>query len=447
MEVEKSLFSIQVGSGIYIWNCCRLDVYQHLLQLYGIEFATSSLPRTNLVRSIVSRLKNQLWLRYILIRRPKFIFVTAQRVAIGNSIVDIISDHLMLQVTPNVVAIELLNRRSCNLLRMLLGLNTRIPPVFTTRNKQYFLNDVNSTINKAIYDYFDVSLDVSNIIACSLAKYQANYKFFAKLYTHFRPYAIIGVNDNTLFGLYAASKDFGVPTIELQHGASNENTLLWSYPRSIESSHVGLSLPTAYLTFSDYWRNNTHYPVGISRSIGNDSLYLDIIPSKSKGLLVVSAYMYYNSLLRLSMDLSPLVDIPIYFKLHPHEYRRKSETISFLKCHKNITVISDDYSFSELFELCDYVVVVHSSMAYQALQAGKSVCIYKISNYFWHSDIFDFVHLFETPTGLLDIISGHLLLSANSNHPNRPPLLYAPFDASAFKLAVNELIAPDYIEI
>ena len=442
MEEEKSLFSLQVGNGVYIWNCCRLDVYQYLLQKHGVGFASQTHATSNFAINLICKIKNFLSSRYVLLRKPKCIFITAQRTRAGRALFDNITDHLIDEITSTVVAIELSNRCSVSYLRMLLGLNTRIPPIdFVKKSDQLDLILASARISQAIAEYFGFTLDVSILIENSFFQYQANYKYFSSLFTKHCPQLVIGVNDDTLYGLYAATKKFQIPTIELQHGSSNLHTILWSFPKSIESNHVGLSLPDAYFTFSEFWTNNTNYPVRIIQSIGNDNNYQDFIAFESKAVLVISAYMYYDELVGLSNKLSNAMDIKIYYKLHPNEYCRKKEAVSTFKNYANVEVLSDELEFKDLYSLCSHVVLVHSSTAYQALQAGKSVCIYKYSNYSWHSDIFDYVDLFDTSSELVKLINAYSTANSRAKDPKCLPLFYAPFDPCLFKMAVNKLMA------
>jgi hypothetical protein len=230
--------------------------------------------------------------------------------------------------------------------------------------------------------------------------------------------------------MFSAAKSLKVPTIELQHGASNSNTILWSYPSSISSSHLGLSLPTAYLTFSEFWKGNSHYPVKVLDSIGNDYFYQEKINGSSDGVLIVSAYMYRTELLQLALELAKSAkDKLIYFKLHPHEFAVKNSLLDAFCMHANIIVICDEMDFPSLFKVCNYVVGIHSTTLYIALQAGKKVCIYKRSNYFWHDDIFEYVELFNNVTELRDII---YLEDRYFPKMHSAPIFFQPFDNNKF---------------
>lgn len=441
MEEKESLFSLQVDDGVYLWDCCRWDVYQRLLQLHGAGFISGNSQKSGFVkfifRRVIKKIKNFIALWYVLRRKPEYIFITAQRTVVEGNLVDSISDHLIDDAS-NSVAIELLNSDSVSYLHMLLGGDTRIPPVsFIAETSSSEVFNASIRINKAISDYFGIYVDVTDLLSVSLAQYKANFNFFSVIFSRHHPKAVIGVNNGTLNGLYVAAKKFRIPVVELQHGSSNEHTILWSYPKSIDSSNIGLSLPVAYFTFSNYWIANTNYPVKMIQAVGNDNLYQELIESKSQSLLFISAYMYHDALVHLAMELATKVINKIYFKLHPHEYYRKDELIANFGRLENIEVVSDEFDFAHLYRLCSHVVVVHSTTAYQALQAGKHLCIYKHSNYFWHYDIFGYAELFGTSSELAEIIDEKYPRGISVKEPNSQPLFFSRFNPDDFKTAVD----------
>ena len=282
MEASEDLFEIRTANGVYIWDVCRLHVYQKLLSTCGVGFVSDDFsikrPLVDLFKKFIYRIRNFLSSFYLSTKKPEYLFITAQRTRVDHCFRDNISDHLLEIIDGYSVSIELLNKGAINYFKIILGLETRIPPVFVQGlEDDSDLMLAHKKISKLVYKHFGIHLDFRNIVFNSISEFQSNYCFYSRFFSKHRPKAIIGVNNATLHGLYAAAKDFNIPTIELQHGASCVGTLLWSYPKSISSDHPGLSLPTAYLTVSDYWIGNSHYPVKMIRSIGNDNLYQEPI--------------------------------------------------------------------------------------------------------------------------------------------------------------------------
>ena len=116
--------------------------------------------------------------------------------------------------------------------------------------------------------------------------------------------------------------------------------------------------------------------------------------------------MYHECLFSLAIELAALSnERTIYYKLHPHQFSQKTEILKIVGGNTNIVIVSDEMGFNELFSRCNYVVGVHSTMIYIALQAGKKVCLYKRATYFLHEDIFRYVERFDNLAELSKIFA------------------------------------------
>ncbi|MGE4239657.1 hypothetical protein [Ramlibacter sp.] len=410
METDARLFSAKAADGIYYWDMIRSEVYLSLHTLLGGPFTLPEpLPAPSWksrAKDLVKPLVNMASRRYMQARSPKYIFITAQRVREGTRIVDNITDPLYDLFPDDAVAVELLNRSAVHLPSLLAcRKTTRIPPVALRigRDEQE-ATKIAGRLDDAIDRHFGLRPGFTRLVGDSLSMHRATLAHYRLALRKCNPKVIVGVNNGSLKGMFLAAKERGIPVVELQHGASTRHTIYWSYPTSITADEPGLSLPFAYLTYSEYWRRNTHFPVRLTRAIGNDSLFTERVASDGRDVLMVSSYMYREALADLAreiaaMDRSQLV----YFKLHPHEFDRKEEIIAGFTGHANIHVVCDELAFPELFRKCGYAVGVQSTVFYFALQAGCRVCLLKRSNYFWHDDILDHVELFEDAQALHDI--------------------------------------------
>jgi len=443
MEETEDLFNLQGRDGRYYWDIVRRDVYLRLHTMHGGPFAdTPLLPSPSLftnAKDAVKQLKNWVTRQYLEARIPKYIFITGQRIRLQGHRIDNISDHLYELVSGDAVAVELMNKAAISYRKMLCGRKTRIPPVAVRRNRiDEDLPQIAAAISSAIRKHFGVSIDTHNLILGPILIFRENESFYLRLFSRYRPNAIVCINNGTVYGMYSAAKAMRVPVLELQHGGSNYRTIFWSYPKSIPASHPGLISPRAYLTFSDFWIGNTHFPVSLIGSIGNDYFHQEPIAGDENGVLFVSSYMYHDALMHLAVELSSLAPgKKLYYKLHPHQFSQKKALVAACRGTSNIAIVSDDMDFAELFELCNYVVGVHSTSLYIALQAGKKVCVYKRSNYFWHEDIFEYVELFDNVAELCNILA---------NPPGRYfqnlgtlPVLFEPFDQQKFMGILEEV--------
>jgi hypothetical protein len=442
MEETERLFNLQAADGTYFWDIVRRDVYMHLYTMHGGSFVGSPhLPGSSLISHIkdaIKQLLNKFALHYLESRAPQYIFITGQRIRQKGHLVDVISDHLYDLVSRDAVAVELMNKGSISYRKMLFGSKTRIPPVSVRRNQvENDLPQIVEAISSAIVKYFGISIDVHNLVLRLILVFRENKAFYLHLFARHRPNAIVCINNGTLYGLFSACKEMRVPILELQHGGSNSRTIFWSYPKSIPSSHPGLILPTAYLTFSEFWNGNTHFPVKVTHSIGNDYLHQKPIVGDDNGVLIVSTYMHHESLLQLAFELSDQgKQRNVYYKLHPHQFDQKTEIVAACR-GRNIVVVSDDMDFAELFKLCNFVVGIHSTVLYISLQAGKKVCLYKKLNYEWHEDVFEYVELFDSASELCTILDGPQ--GRYFKNADSLPTLFQPFDPKRFEWVLGEV--------
>lgn len=443
MEEAEGLFNLRMDDGTHYWDLVRLNVFYYLHTTFGGPYAIQwSTPAE---RSAASRVKdfarrrlNRVALGYLESRRPKYLFITGQRIRVGDAIVDNISDHLLPLVGEDAVAIETMNRRAVSMVRFLMRRPTRIsPPAILAHPPLVDLTAVGNAISAVVERYFGHRIErLPDLLRDPISIFRQSRDHYRALFARHRPRAIVLINDGTLKGLFHAAAEHGVATLELQHGASCANNVFWSYPEFVRPGAEGLSVPTAYLTFSEYWRHNMHYPVKASFAIGNDFFYQEPSAGDDRYVVIISAYMYHDDLLALAVELAGLApERTIYYKLHPHQFTSKAAIIEAVRTHPNIVVISDEIDVPSLFRTCGFVVGVHSTLLYSALQAGKKVCIYRRYNYFWHDDIFAYTERFDNAHELAQLVEAPHRYFANL--ASRPSM-FDRFDAHRFRNALAE---------
>jgi hypothetical protein len=438
MEANESLFGLQTSDGIYYWDIIRVNMFVKLHTVYGGAFASSipaPLPSPSLIlylKDTAKKIINMFSRQYLVRRRPKYIFISIQRVRQGTKLIDEISDPLYNHLLKDSIAIELSNKKVINYLNMLLGLRTRSPQAYTEIcYKEPDLDSMATKISDVIYRYFDLRIDAKDLIEEELKTFRTQKKHYLKLFKKHRPKAFICVNNGTLKGLYSAAKESNIPTFELQHGEFNGFSARTQYPLSISSSDQGIYLPTILMTFSDYWKDIAYFPVKRIVSIGNDYFAQTLGSHIGCGVLFISADMYQEPLLKIAILVATdNKNRPVYFKLHPHEFGKKSVIQKISKDLPNFFVITDDMNLQELFYNISFVVGVHSTMIYTALQAGKKVCIYKYAHYFFHKDIFDYVNLFSDSSELINILDCEA--KRNSHSSLELPKFFSGFNAKKF---------------
>src|SRR5688500_11846380 len=133
MEVEEGLFSMSLQDGSHPWDVVRRDVYLCLHSALGGPFVPSSGSPSPTLRSrgkdLLKPLINALSRRYLIGRAPHYLFITGQRLKMGDRLRDNIPDHLFDLLASDAAAIELMNKSAIRYSRLLAGRTTRLPPV------------------------------------------------------------------------------------------------------------------------------------------------------------------------------------------------------------------------------------------------------------------------------------------------------------------------------
>jgi hypothetical protein len=194
--------------------------------------------------------------------------------------------------------------------------------------------------------------------------------------------------------LFSAAKDCHIETIEFQHGLIDTGHLAYNYPENITSKSP-IYVPDVLLTFSAFWGKDINYPVKKIIPMGNSGYATTELrlkhPNPSCNTIgFISADVFGLKLRDLAIEYASMhTDDLILFKLHPNEFSRKREYIFTFRGHKNIKVITNDVNTEELITSCDAIVLIQSTIAYFALQAGLPLFIYKEMTYYRHSHIFN----------------------------------------------------------
>jgi hypothetical protein len=442
MEVDESLFDLMFPDGTRYWDVVRLNVFYGLYARIGGPYmspgGTAPVNFASRLKEPMRRLLNRVTLRYMRVRRPQLLFVTGQRILTEGRLRDNITDHLLALSPGSAVAVETMNRAAIDYRHLLLGRPTRIPPPFLSPG--YRVRDLEqavSTITSILARNFEHVVDVRALIAEPLATFEQFRSYYRQAFKQHRPGAVILINNGSYKGLFAAANEHGIPTVELQHGACSADNPFWSYPSTIDPGHPGLTLPTYYFTFSDYWRTNTHYPVRQSWAIGNDFFHQEPVPGDESRAVIISAYMYHDALRDLTRAVaSAFPEKTFFYKLHPHQYEKQPAIVAEFASLPNVQVISHEISIPDLFRQAGFVIGIHSTLMYTALQAGKRVCVYERDNSFWHEDIYPYIERFASAEELMDILRSH---TARFAELPRRPSLFDPFSPEKFLAAVHDV--------
>ena len=209
-------------------------------------------------------------------------------------------------------------------------------------------------------------------------------------------------------GLFMACKELKIKTVELQHGYVNYTHPAYSYPKLLNvSNEKQINLPYTFITFSEYWSNNIYYPVKEIIPFGNSFYAKNCLQqvTNRKNLTFISADIFQKT---IEFYVDSIVDYvsdgcALNIKLHPNQYNTKIDIIQKYEKYPNINVYSDDISINELLSTSKEVIVISSTIAYEALQSNCNLAIIQDDSSFDLIDLFDQpnVRIIHSPSELL----------------------------------------------
>jgi hypothetical protein len=188
------------------------------------------------------------------------------------------------------------------------------------------------------------------------------------------------------------------------------------------------------LTFSGFWCRDINYPVKRIIPVGNTILadlettgkYID---PDSRVFGFISADVFGLSLADLAMEYAKLHPKDhILFKLHPNQFSQRKQYYKLFGEFPAIRVITNEQPTEKVILSCDAIVLIQSTIAYQALQAGIPVFIYKRSTYYRHS------HIFSSPNVRLIDSARQIVLSDQQVLPGPNDIFFEEFDERVYLL-------------
>lgn len=241
-------------------------------------------------------------------------------------------------------------------------------------------NDFN-IIKNAVNQYFDITLSYNPI-----NKFFVNNKIHIKIYLFvfklLKPTKVVVAGDIRKYIFYAA-KLYNIETFELQHAGIVFEYPSYSYPDEVKSEW-NIAFADNYLQFGPAWSSVNNIPAK-RLTIGNDYFF----PMKPKRyfegsyIIIISNIKHAFYLKPLARELSDILkDKEIIYKLHPNEFKYSDNYRNEFKDLPNIHVVDRNYDLQSLIAYTDMVVVIYSSVCFEALNQGKKVAILKRDNYY-----------------------------------------------------------------
>lgn len=377
-EKRYSLFDLVDEKENFIW-----DVFRYYISfcIYGYE--GNSIKNGSKKRNIFSIIK--IMLNDILPIKRDIFFYLSSRNKIGSKNFDQNSYATLLKADKkNTIIYESYQYKN-------LVYNGRIfGPQLLSFYKKFFYKKQSSDLIVYLYNLvkkeFSITLDIS-VLNQLYNDFLASKQFYEFFFKYHGVKKIFITQNGIQKGFFAAAKKLQILTYEFQHGTVDKGHMAYSYP-DIPMLLDKVYLPTKILSFSSFWFSEFYCPVP-RLIIGNDYFAkTEMKLGERKNILVISADVFGHELVSVvkSIRMSNKNAV-INFKLHPNEFSDINyyQTV-FAK--DNINIITNEFTVPQLLEKTKIMLTVCSTAAYEALQNGIPVIIYKGSMYEEMSNIF-----------------------------------------------------------
>ena len=406
MEKKYDLFSMK-ENGIFIWDLFRMHIYlkYHFPETKKKYLKRSFSYKPLLWHFLIPSIKS---IPYFMFKNGNIIIIPVSRhlnkdkKLHDKSLMNIISYYESAFIVENHDTNKAyLYDACCDFSRLFRKIYHTVSKKLSVSNYEIIRDALITTLGESKITYNELSAIYSN--------YWSDYTFYKWFFRIKHTRKVFFVQDGLKKGMILAAHSLKIATYELQHGSFDRSHLSYSYPDNIKQGSKFIIFPENLLTFGSYWGKDFNLPANII-SIGNDYFTVNNSQEKSKenGLLFISSKIHGKDLAQLAVNFSiENPNIRIKFKLHSNEIDNIPLYDSLFGKYKNIEIIKSEHDLHQLIEISELVVLIASTVAYEALNFGKKIAIYKRVNFMDIQDLFKLpnVYLLENSSELGQILN------------------------------------------
>lgn len=426
LEIENSndLFSVNY-KGVPLWELARYDVFLLLSQKNDQNIELKKKERKNIKFLFFSNILNILIFNNPLffLRKNKIMLIRASRkVKFNDAFIDPYTDYFEklyinsnLEVwessfsyqnkskfAPNILVVDYLS----NLLYYFIS--------FLLKKK---LNNIIREETEKIAKHFP-EIDLNKIIVKSYILFKLKINFYKKLFKIKTPRQIILTNYISKKELIFVAKINKIKVIEVQHGFTSPNLMLYHFPFVKKDS---------LKTFPDeFYYLDTLYKYKVELPIAERNIFKyegDLFQKKRNSLikfeieeysvLFVSQHVLFETFLKFVENFCIInqqinFKYKVYYKPHPNEYELMDfEYLNNLQNKYNIIIIGRDSDIYKYIATIRTVVGVYSTVLLEAVSYGSNVYVLNIDGVDYFECIIrdNIVSLINTPEELINKLS------------------------------------------
>ena len=388
MEESQNLYKRNIG-GVNYWEAVRTEIYYSVFYNY---FNIKISGQTEIVKSksIVRKLKGLLNFIYVLaIKREKVIFFSASRnLTYSKKNFDINLDDLINTIDKNNrIVFETFSKNEITIYDSVIDYGMSI---YTKFNRKFGVNQkLVFGLNEIFDQQFELNIDLDDIASTSFSNYKSQLKYYSWLFGFLRPKAIIMIQNGIQKGMFEAANCLDIPIIEVQHGLIGRYHPSYSYPEFVKKFKLK-TLPRYFLSYSDFWTRDIYFPVKNCLPIGNSKMHLDSVCLVKEFEITILYSDGYLSKLDPFIERLLIIGFcrKICIKLHPSLFKHYEQIAERFKNYDFIRVVSNQRSIENILSVSKSILVIQSTVVYQALDRGIGVFLLKEMDYEIHADVF-----------------------------------------------------------
>lgn len=386
-EKENDIFEWESG-GIYIWQLCRVNIFQHLLA--KVKNDKPTYRGSTIKRILNKRFRFKNILLYNPLRDNKhsdvLVFESSRYVNVNGKFVDPYTSFFT----------EALKKKNLSVTRYQSNYTTdhltqknsevkhldfiEYSALKKAKTDRFVLKNEDLTILKKIEKFFsgnlNTNLNLNPIVSYLVSFYRAELFYYKKLLDLKKPEKIFLVDYNSKMAIVTAAKERRIETTELQHGVMVGEDIIYHYPTVKEGEHK--YFPDKFIVWNELWKTSCKLPIKPDNiSIRKNDL-LEIKKSKyasvqknDKQILIASQYDLTNEIAKVVLNnIALLKNYKIIYKLHPVEYPELEKNVYFKKLKEYDNVVFPD-SKSDLHLLLaesKYFVGVYTFVIFEAIE-------------------------------------------------------------------------------
>jgi hypothetical protein len=424
-EEKNNLFDLE-EDGLYIWDVLRYWVYLDYIW-DNFQDQRQKLDKPELALRQLRRLGYMI--RFLFSpSRPNFFFINSRDPLPDGRFYDRNAHDFLQRLAPESHILENFEDRHCAYLYPVSLFN--FANLFKRFHSLFRKQRDYSDLIKKIKDQLGVNWD--NRRVNQLVGHFEGERCFFKWLFRAKGTKRIFVTFAVTKALYCAARDTGVESIELQHGLIDKGHITYNYPAGVRDTNK-VYCPDVLLTFSDFWCRDTHYPVKKIVAVGNTTLS-DMTMAKKpfdpkdRAIGFISSDVFGHHMAELAIAYTQLhPEDRVFFKLHPNQTSRSKEYYKLFETYPAINVVTNEQPTERVVASCDAIVLIQSTIAYEALQAGIPVFIYKRMTYYRHD------HIFNSPNVRLVDHAGEIVLTGQSKSPGSRDIFFDAFDERVYQ--------------